>query len=49
MGRMRIFRGRRVRRTQKQVLKHGTGAKRRHARPGGRTGRIMAKRLKGLK
>lgn len=40
---MRAFHGRRHRRTAKQTLKHGTGAKRRHTRKGGRSGSIRSK------
>jgi len=37
------LRTKRVRRTNKQVLKHGNSAKRKHRRVGGRTGRIRSK------
>jgi hypothetical protein len=41
-------RNRRLRRTAKQVRKHGSYAKRKHSRKTGRTGTIMTKRLKTL-
>lgn len=40
---MSTTRIRRKRRTDRQVLKHGKAAKRRHARVGGRTGQQMTK------
>jgi hypothetical protein len=36
---------RRKRRTERQVLKHGKKAKRKHCRVGGRTGHLFTKRL----
>lgn len=42
----KMFRTRRHRRTAKQVMKHGKKAKRRHARPAGRTGRIHSVKLR---
>ena len=44
---MSRHRTRRKRRTEKQKLKFGPKAKRRHTRPGGRTGSIRSKQLKG--
>lgn len=38
-------RTRRKRRAERQVLKHGKKAKRKHCRIGGRTGHLLAKRL----
>lgn len=40
---------RKYRRRQKAVLKFGPCAKRRHARVGGRTGKVRQKQLAGLK
>jgi hypothetical protein len=40
---MSRHRTRRIRRTLRQVLKHGTSAKRRHVRIAGRTGAIHCK------
>ncbi len=45
MSKESLFRKRRVRRTAKQVLRHGDKAKRKHAHPSGRTGSIHSKNL----